>query len=190
MFVMIGKNEFKKSLFFFFLILVLCLPTKTNSFLGFVIPPFVLIAATLGAAGVTFVTRHVNAKNFISFQNDIAFYSITIKTKSGKKTESMITYTATNPETVINETMKLIKSQNSTSWFSIKPKVSLMTGETYFLGIITKDKKPRKEHSIKTLENRIEKKLYERFIVPICPNQTYLEKIVGRIALLPLKLFN
>ncbi len=181
---MIGKNEFKKSLFFFFLI-ALCCPTKTSSF-SFIIPPLFLAFVKLGSAGITVITRHLNAKNFVSFQKDIAFYSVTIKTKYRKKTESIITYTATSPEGVIDQTMTLVKAQDTTHWLSIKPKVSLMTGETYFLGIITKDKKPRKLDSNKVLENRLEKKLHERLIVPICPNPTYIEKIISYIPFISL----
>lgn len=176
-------NKHKKSLLLFFLIALL-IPTQTTPF-AFAISPLVWIAGALSATAFALTTRHNNAKNFVEFQKDIAFYSVLIKTKSGKKTICLKTFTTTTPELAIKKTAEYIKTQGSTCWFSIKPKISLMTGETYFLGIITKDKQPRTQHAIAVFEDRLEKKLLQRLIVPVCPNPTYVDKTIGYLSVLP-----
>ncbi len=179
--------KFLKNFTLISLLLVASVPTETKPFSfsyslnSYGVAAVIAVPLTLVLIPYIFFTRHAAAENFVEKQEDIEFYSITVKTRQ-PNTKILIEQSFTEPDykTVINKSLDWAKAYATPSITTIFiPSLKLIADEkTYTFSPIKKCKVPGYSMKKSAHWKPLKRKLTAHFKLPTtCRNTIHATRI-------------
>lgn len=123
---------------------------------------------TLIAIPLAFLLADTWAKNYVTTQDNIDSYSITVKVKHYFKTIEEKTFTSSDYDDVVQDALEFAQEEQRKHYsFVFKPNITVIgRSRPYSLDSIRKPRVPSKPKRIEEYWQRLERQLMRTFVVP------------------------